>query len=97
MILTACSSLCSALLNGWKEEEIAFVSQKMKNLRILSHNLLIQSHPLIHCVSRSVVSDSFADPRTVGRQAPLSIEFFRQEYWSGLPLPTITCVQIICY
>jgi len=21
-------------------------------------------------------------------QAPLSIEFFRQEYWSGLPFPT---------
>ena len=24
---------------------------------------------------------------TVGRQAPLSMEFFRQEYWSGLPFP----------
>ena len=25
---------------------------------------------------------------TVAHQAPLSMEFFRQEYWSGLPLPT---------
>ena len=24
----------------------------------------------------------------VAGQAPLSIEFFRQEYWSGLPLPS---------
>ena len=24
-------------------------------------------------------------PRTVARQAPLSMGFFRQEYWSGLP------------
>ena len=24
-------------------------------------------------------------PRTVARQAPLSMEFSRQEYWSGLP------------
>ena len=28
----------------------------------------------------------FATPRTVALQAPLSTEFFRQEYWSGLPL-----------
>ena len=33
---------------------------------------------------RSVVSDSFATPRAVARQAPLSMEFSRQEYWSGL-------------
>ena len=30
----------------------------------------------------------FCDPRTVSRQAPLSMEFPRQEYWSGLPFPT---------
>ena len=29
----------------------------------------------------------FATPWTVAHQAPLSVEFFRQEYWSGLPLP----------
>ena len=27
----------------------------------------------------------FATPRTVAHQAPLSMEFSRQEYWSGLP------------
>ena len=25
---------------------------------------------------------------TVARQAPLSVEFSRQEYWSGLPVPS---------
>ena len=30
----------------------------------------------------------FATSRTVAHQAPLSIEFPRQEYWSGLPLLT---------
>ena len=25
----------------------------------------------------------------VARQAPLSMEFFRQEYWSGLPFPPL--------
>ena len=29
----------------------------------------------------------FATPWTVAHQAPLSMEFFRQEYWSGLPFP----------
>ena len=27
-------------------------------------------------------------PWTVARQAPLSMEFFRQEYWGGLPFPS---------
>ena len=40
------------------------------------------------CVpSHSVVSDS-AVPWTVACQASLSMEFSRQEYWSGLPFPT---------
>ena len=29
----------------------------------------------------------FATPCTVGHQAPLSMEFSRQEYWTGLPFP----------
>ena len=35
----------------------------------------------------SVVSDS-ATPWTVTHQAPLSMGFSRQEYWSGLPFPS---------
>ena len=34
------------------------------------------------------VSDSFATPWTIALQAPLSMGFFRQEYWSGSPFPT---------
>ena len=30
----------------------------------------------------------FATPWTVARQAPLSMEFSRQEYWSALPFPS---------
>ena len=36
----------------------------------------------------SVMSDSFATPWTVAHQTHLSVEFFRQEYWSELPFPT---------
>ena len=34
------------------------------------------------------MSDSFVTLWTVARQAPLSMGFSRQEYWSGLPFPT---------
>ena len=34
------------------------------------------------------MSDSLATPRTVAGQAPLSMGFSRQEYWSGLPFPS---------
>ena len=35
-----------------------------------------------------VMSIYFATPWTVARQAFLSVEFPRQEYWSGLPFPS---------
>ena len=38
-------------------------------------------------VSHSVVSDSVI-PWTMAFGAPLSMEFSRQEYWSGLPFPS---------
>ena len=34
----------------------------------------------------SVMSDS-ATPRSIAHQVPLSVEFSRQEHWSGLPFP----------
>ena len=40
------------------------------------------------CVlSRSIMSNSVT-PWIVAGQAPLSLEFSRQEYWSGLPFPS---------
>ena len=41
----------------------------------------------VYVLSRSVMSDSAA-PWTVARQAPKSMGFSRQEYWSGKPLPS---------
>ena len=39
-----------------------------------------------HVLSGSVMSDS-ETPWTIAHQAPLSMGFSRQEYWSGLPFP----------
>ena len=35
------------------------------------------------CVSHLVVSDSLRPPWAIAHKAPLSMEFSRQEYWSG--------------
>ena len=40
----------------------------------------------IHGVAES--DTTVATPWTVARQAPLSLGFSRQEYWSGLPFPS---------
>ena len=43
--------------------------------------------PCVVCkLSCQVTSDSVT-PRTAARQVPLSMEFSRQEHWSGLPFP----------
>jgi len=40
----------------------------------------VRAKPLQSC-------PALCDPLIVACQAPLSVEFFRQEYWSGLPCP----------
>ena len=42
----------------------------------------------VYVCARSGASNSLLPPLTVARQAPLFMEFLRQEYWSGLPFPT---------
>ena len=48
------------------------------------------------CVSTCVLScvQLFVTPWTVARQAPPSMGFSRQEYWSGMPLPSPKKSQI---
>ena len=41
------------------------------------------------CCCLVTMSDSFVTPWTVVHQAPLSMGFPRQEYWSGLPFPSL--------
>ena len=42
---------------------------------------------LLLLLSRSVMFNCFATLWTVAHQTPVSMEFSRQEYWSGLPCP----------
>ena len=63
-------------------------------------NTGVGCHFLLQCMkvkSESEVSHSFPplrNPWTTAHQAPLSMEFSRQEYWSGSSLPSLsTCYQ----
>ena len=46
-----------------------------------------ESFSLLCVLSRFSRVQLFATLWTVAHQAPLSMEFSRQEYWSGLPCP----------
>ena len=79
-------------------------SDKTEQLTLsLSHAAHPQFHIyLLACVSvTSVMSNSFScttlsTPWTVAHQAPLSMGFPRQGYWSGLPLPSPLLKLCIC-
>ena len=62
---------------GCKESDM---TEWLKWTELKNNTLLLLSH--------QVRSDSFATPWTVACQAPLSMVFPRQEYWSGLPFPS---------
>ena len=59
-------------------------------------NTGVGCHFLLQCIKVKVKVKSlsrvrlFATPWTAAHQAPLSVGFSRQEYWSGLPLPSPT-------
>ena len=56
--------------------------------RALSHYIVGNTMiPVMLLFSCSIVSDSVTS-WTVARQAPLSMGFPRQKYWSGVPLPS---------
>ena len=52
------------------------------------HPVSVVSGVRVVVFRHSVMSDSFATLWTVSHQAPLSVGFPRQEYWSGLPFPS---------
>ena len=62
------------------------ITKSQSSLKLMSIKSVMPSSHLILCLSHVQL---FATPWTVARQAPLSLEFSRQEYWSSrLPFPT---------
>ena len=67
--------------------QTVFLKDKKLNIHYRGHVLWFTGAFSIHCclVSKSC---PFATPWTAAHQAPLSMGFSRQEYWSGLPFPS---------
>ena len=59
----------------------------VNRIKSLSSKVIL-SVPACAVLSRFSLVWLFATLRTVARQAPLSMRFSRQEYWSGLPCPS---------
>ena len=70
-------------LNGWQKR----VGRIMNNHEV-EYCTAVKTKVTIKCVRVCSVTQScltFCDPWTVACQAPLSMRFSRQEYWSRLP------------
>ena len=50
--------------------------------------LFLFSHSVVQSCAKSLQSSDSANPWSVAYQAPLSMGFPRQEYWSALPFPS---------
>ena len=68
----------------WTEEPGRLQSMRSQ---IVRHDFLSEGESIKWKWSCSVVSDS-ATPWTVAYQPSLSMGFFKQEYWNGLPFPS---------
>ena len=64
---------------GWREEGSKIFS---------ASSLPTASFPTNCCCLVTELCPTLCDPWTVAPQAPLSMAFSRQEYWSGLPFPS---------
>ena len=67
---------------GWGRQH-SYMPRKKGAAAVLNSPKALCQHKYV----TSVVSDS-ATPRTVAHQAPLSMGFSGQKYWSGLPFPS---------
>ena len=62
-----------------------FHTKIVVNMLTINHSVCVC---VCVCVCESLSHVRPCDPWTVAHQAPLSMGFARQEYWSGLPLPS---------
>ena len=61
-------------------------------LYVYTYNIYIYLNYVYMCVWRGVVAQmcpTLCSPWTIACKAPLSMEFSRQESWSGLPFPCL--------
>ena len=77
---------CSILISGY----LGWVILKLSHLT-LHHGKDALFKWVTHDINKVLVAQlcpTLCDPKDCSYQAPLSMEFSRQEYWSGLPFPS---------
>ena len=72
--------------NNTLKRKIGFSILQLRMFIFLSSTLKVTREHVCACSVASVLSNS-ANPWTLACQAPLSVEFSTQEYWTGLPFP----------
>ena len=60
-----------------------------KRRNVVPQRTEVSGHTDLVCVLVAQSCLTLCDPWTVAHQAPLSMGFSRQEYWSGLPFPSL--------
>ena len=68
----------------YKNKKGRYVSKEINKKKENLNNVVVARARVLSCFSHVRLC---AIPWTVTRQAPLSMGFSRQEYWSGLPCP----------
>ena len=82
----SCLNVNLLICNIHNNKLLSSRNRKMWNVFFkVRHNNNCTAHV---CVCVSSVLSIFVTPWTIALQAPLMMEFSRQEYWSGLPFPT---------
>ena len=65
------------------------IVRKILFLFLVMRTFKIYSQQINNCCFLVAELCLFVIPWTIARQAPLSMGFSRQEYWSGLPFPSL--------
>ena len=56
-------------------------------VRVIQRNKMNKKYYMLVLVTKSC--PTLVTPWTIAHQAPLPMGFIRQEYWSGLPFPSV--------
>ena len=68
---------------------VVLVSGIQQSDSVIDIYVCVYTHIYLLLFSHSFVSDSLETLWTVAPKALLSMGFYRQEYWSGLPFPSL--------
>ena len=86
---TKVSGIAGGFYTNWAMREASFVSKCCIIFLCVSPSWFTHLRPLVETVCSSLSRvQLFATPWIIIHQAPLSLGFSRQEYWSGLPFPS---------